>query len=382
MTLPAASNTRRGASVVSAQSNATRSRKRARTYDLSSDEDNSESDYAPSEPDSPSAEKSARQAKKMHDAPVLKKARTGIMGSSAATSKPQPRAQVEKVPGKNGFGFKSKPTPKPMTPTKTQWREPAPLVSSSPVPASSPQSPSVRGRAPAPKAKPVRASNMAGKKFIPLPSKRAAARKAEDKIHGYFEADEEFRTECAIEDDVEEARLPEDMRRMSITPSPSDSQLAAEFQEVLEDAESGASEHDETVEMLVDIQEPTTAAASVLSDARTHTQTGPSALTAKDNDNTWTSWAHTRARGDRHIAKNPHLQPTVEDDDSEADISEYILVNGIIVRKDQVEGLDLTGCAQQAMISRAIGAGRPGREEGRGMGYWERLKSTVGCRMS
>jgi hypothetical protein len=56
--------------------------------------------------------------------------------------------------------------------------------------------------------------------------KRTAALKAKDAIRDQYQDTEKFATECAIEaaDQLEDARLPEDMGRMSITPSPQDAE--------------------------------------------------------------------------------------------------------------------------------------------------------------
>jgi hypothetical protein len=118
-------------------------------------------------------------------------------------------------------------------------------------------------------------------KFIPSPSKRRAALASEDKTRGIYQDLEEFTTECAVEDadQLEDARLPEDMRRMSITPAP---QVVGE----------------ETVDVL--------------------------STPATENNN-------DRTNGDRH-----RYQATVIDDESEPDISEYMYINGIIVRKGDV----------------------------------------------
>jgi hypothetical protein len=103
--------------------------------------------------------------------------------------------------------------------------------------------------------------------------KRTAALKAKDAIRDQYQDTEKFATECAIEaaDQLEDARLPEDMGRMSITPSPQDA---------------------ETVDTLV-------------------------APPNKD-----------RLR---------YQAAVVDEDDSEADISEYIYVNGVILHRGSHE---------------------------------------------
>ncbi|KAF2821878.1 hypothetical protein CC86DRAFT_426444 [Ophiobolus disseminans] len=361
LTLQAATqHGQRSHSITSVRTVGTESRKRPQEFELSDGED-SQDDYEPSEPDSPSVEKSARKATKTKEVPVTKKSRA-LDGT--AISKPQPR--VERVKGKNGFGFKYAPTQTPKTPTSASWREPTSLMFSSPA-VSSPKSPSIR--VPAPKLK-APAAKKGGKKFIPQPGKRRAAVAAEGRIHGYFEAAAEFNTECAIEDDVEEARLPDEMRRLSMTPSPPNSQLAAEFGEVSTNSEDGESEPTESVDMLVN-PELTSASSNKAG--------------VKDNAYNWTAGTHTRAGGDRNATK---YQATVADvdDDSDLDISEYTFVNGVIVRKDQIGELGLM-LATQTMTSRAIKAGRPGREKlrvaaSRSLGYWARLRGEGGCSMS
>lgn len=202
VTLPA-SRDQRGISItsrtskVSPQTGVPRLRKRRVEVSVSSDEEDSESsDYAPSEPDSPLADKSARRAR---NEPVAKKTRT--MTSSASTY------QHASTKTKNAFGFKvirpqpragsaasNAATKKPSTPAPTASKKPS---------------------TPAPRSAPTPA--------FTHPSKRRAARDAELKTQKIFEDLEEFNTECVIEeaDQFEDARLPKDMQRMSITPAPS-----------------------------------------------------------------------------------------------------------------------------------------------------------------
>jgi hypothetical protein len=208
LTFPAPSRTQRGVSVASRPTNtssrtgATQSRKRHFKGNLSSDEEDAVSDYAPSEPDSPSADKKNRKDKEI---PASKK---GKMADGAA--KPKVPVRVEHAQGKNSFGFKplAKAQPKTSAPSPTAAKKPTPS-SSKPAANSAPQ-------------------ELAEKETF---SRRKAARKAENKIHGYFEEEEEFVTECAIEDanHVEQAWLPDHMRGLSMTPAPSEGKVASEF---------------------------------------------------------------------------------------------------------------------------------------------------------
>jgi hypothetical protein len=313
-TLPTLAQFQRGGFVASAHGNTTQVRKRALIHELSSDDEGgSDDEYEPSDSDSPTLLTPTKDAK---DAHVLKKAK--VTHGAAVSSKPQ-----STITAKNPFGFKQKITAKPKVST--------PLTPKASTPAASLPKPAPARATPAPK--------KSAKKPLFQPGKRRAAQAAESRIQSLYETESHYNTESAIEeaDHIEEPRLPvEGLRRMSLTPAPSEGQEAAEFG--------------------VDA-------------ARTQTN-------AKDN--TWTKWTHTRAGGDRV----PNLQATVEDadDDSEAEISEFIYVDGVIVRKDQVQELGLTSGLQD------MRAGASGRVRGRekGKGYWERVKEGVreGCRMS
>jgi hypothetical protein len=312
-----------------------RESKRKKSIDLSSDEDE-ESDYAPSEPVSPSANKSTRQTK---DVSVVKKCKL-IYGYGFA-SKVAPR--VETVQGKNEYGFRSTPIPKPRllatiaTPPSTTGTESAQSTPTDPnksslgrfttsAPSQSPYAHRSRIRppttvtqakskvAPAPK-------NIFNKKPVLQPGRRLAALAAENKIHGYFEKEKEFMTECVIEeaDQMEDVGLPEAMHRMSIPPSP-------QRQDVQSDVENDAS-----AEVLIDTKLHTPRASSYR-----HLNTANSHVTAKARRGK--SWTNDRVNSDRHLARR---QTMVEDDDSELAISECISVDGIIVRIEQLEDLDL-----------------------------------------
>jgi hypothetical protein len=270
---------------------------------LSSDEDEDpESDYAPSEPDSPFLNQSMKQTKITH---TMKKTKTNDGSRFAAKCTPR----VEKVMGKNGYGFKITPAPKPK------------LGVSSTLPSGTP-APSVRQSSEAiqPKSKaatPTFRKTMK-KDPIPQPSKRRAAIAAENKIQNFFENIEEFETELAIEeaDHMETARLPDSMRSMSITPSPAS-------QEVIVDTES--------VDMLVETELP----------------------------RGFKTWSQTRSTGDRVL-----FQASVADADySEADSSEYMSIGGVIVRKE----MELTS-NEQAMTSEATRTGKRGGK----LGVWGR----------
>jgi hypothetical protein len=290
-TLAAEVRTQRGVSATSRASSMsfhtgmTANRKRKPTFDLSDEED--VSDYAPSEPDSPLADKPTRPA----GGPIVKKSKASN-GSSVASNVSSRAGQPVR---KNTFGFKTTTLSKPKlsttltTTTGTPRKIPGLTVSAPSSKSSMGRSASSIGRQPtlarppaSAQVKPKPASR--AKKSQPHTSnsyfgKRAAALKAEDAIHSQYQDTEEFATECAIEaaDQIEDARLPEDMGRMSITPAPQDA---------------------ETVDMLA---------------------------TPPNKD---------RLRYQAAVA---------DEDDSEADISEYIYVNGVILHRgshEEREGAD------------------------------------------
>jgi hypothetical protein len=253
-------------------------RKRKVELNLSSDEDDDEvSDYAPSEPDSPSAEKSARQAKNIPAGKKIKAA-TGI-GTAQ---------RVQKVSGKNGYGFKYALASKPK-PAATPTPSPSTLnkKSTPPTPGSLSKAPATLTSATTAKtkAKPE-PNNLSKMNFVPQPSKRRAALEAENKIQDMYEDEEEFVTESAIEaaDEIEDARLPDDMRRMSITPAPRSVASQDSFTKF------------EDEEMLIDTAE---------------------------KDYNYITWTEDRVGGDRHVSKQPgsRYQATVEDDDDYAELA-------------------------------------------------------------
>jgi hypothetical protein len=275
------------------------SRKRKPTFDLSDDED--VSDYAPSEPDSPLAGKPSR----LVEGHIVKKSKTSN-GSSVASNV---SSRVGQPVRKNPFGFKTTTLSKPKLPTASPHKTHVPTASAtSKSSANRPASSS--GRQPSP----ARTPTSAQAKSKPGPAakkpqyhtsnsyfgKRAAAVKAEDKIHNIYQDTEEFATELAIEvaDELEDAHLPEDMGRMSITPGPQDA---------------------ETVVMLA---------------------TPPS-------------------------KKRQRYHATVADeDDSEADISEFIYINGVIVHKGSLEERELTSGGQTTTSGVTRAGGRGGRAQG------------------
>jgi hypothetical protein len=219
-TLPPSPRNQCGASIawrtsdVSARTDSTQGRKRKISIDLSSDEEDI-SDYTPSEHDSPSV---AHAGKLVKDVPALKKTKTAS-GSGVAT---KTASRFGKAPGKNAFGFKTlvapKSKPKPAT---TPSRAPGKHTASSTTTAC----PSSK---PKPSTTPI----------LQL-SKRRAALRAESAIHGLFDDELEFATQCAIEaaDQMEDARLPETISRMSITPAPQDESVAM-LRDTVEDSGS------------------------------------------------------------------------------------------------------------------------------------------------
>lgn len=330
-TLPAQSRSEREMSVSSrtsvnsALTGLSHGRKR-KEFNLNDDEEDV-SDYAPSEPNSPSAARSAKGSKNI---PAIKK--TKILNEF-----------MNKTKGKNGYGFKPAATPKPKPGTSSSSSSTSVKkrsTASSTVPSKPAAAPVtvVRASSTMPRkgiavvrAKPATTSKhgpVLKKKFVPQPSRRRAAMHAENKIQGYFEDTKEFETECAIEDadQLEHARLPENFCRMSFTPV------------------SG----DESVEMLM--------------------ERAPSP--SPSSQYTYDSWTRDRAHGDRNMAKKAGA--TVEDkEDEEADISEYMSVNGVIVRRPEDEELDLTGSEQDTISGTRGGEG----------GWWGRVKGAMGCRM-
>lgn len=200
-TLPAQSLSGRGTSVSSraschsARTGVSHSRKRATEYSLSDDDENV-SDYAPSEPDSPSADASKR-AHGGRDVPVVKKSKIASNVSQAT--------QFHKNKGKNGYGFKPAVVPKPK-PTKSSFssntsaKKPSlalSTMSSKPAPVgvtiSRKGSTFARSKPTASTSK----STIKKKHFVPQPSRRRAAMHAENKIADIFDDNEEFATERA-----------------------------------------------------------------------------------------------------------------------------------------------------------------------------------------
>lgn len=196
----------------SARTGVTRGQKRVRQFQVSSDED--ESDYAPSEPDSPLANN--KPIKNTRGLPAVKKSK--VADGPAVESKP--RTENEKMKGK--FGFKTAPA-----------RAPTTRPASSAFKAKTPASPKYPAK----------------KKFLPRPTRRAAAKVAENKLHKYYEAEKEFQTSLAIEeaDELEEAVLPERMSSISIMSALSNGQKVASAREALSNGDElvGLLVHDE-----------------------------------------------------------------------------------------------------------------------------------------
>jgi len=338
-TSPAA-RTQRGESIASRPSNTSsrtstqQKRKRPFEANLSS---GGESDWAPSEPDSPGANKLSRKDK---ETPASKKSKA----ADGSASKPKATYGT-----KNGFGFKTITATQPSTAAQSKKSAPStPVKSSKPIADSKPKSTF--------KSKSARQTSP-----IMQPSKRRAAMQAENKINVILEVEKGFKTESVIEeaDRIEEpARLTGHMRQLSITPAPSESQLRSESLGTSRDTNAGS---------YMDTDDE---------DARPIARPSRTRTTASASD-AWKAHCDKRARGDRHIARH---QPMVEDDDLEADISEYLYIHGVIVRKDQLRDVRLTG-GDQTTTSRAIAAGRRGGDErSREKGYWGRLRE--GCWMS
>ncbi|KAH4223435.1 hypothetical protein HBH69_142120 [Parastagonospora nodorum] len=245
-TLPASPCGQRGASVLSRASltsrrtGATQSRKRPMVISMSSDEDSdSQSDYAPSENASPIDGEPPKPTKHAHTA---KKTKTNDGAEVPIKAKPR----VQKVMGRKGYGFKFAPTL-----GKTVAKSSKSAV-----------------RRPATEPRRTNAPKTVKKTPVPEFARRRAAVAAKGRIQNIFDSDEEFETELAIEeaDHIESARLPDDMRRMSLTPSPPD---------------------EDSVDALA---EP----------------------------GSFKEWSQLRSTGDRKA----RLQGIVEDDDSEVDIGE------------------------------------------------------------
>jgi hypothetical protein len=288
VTFPAESRTQRGAfatsraSSISAHTGVSPNRKRVFTIDLSSNEEDV-SDYTPSEPESLLASKSDKALQ----SPNFKRIKA-LNGSAVASKIP---SRVDKAVHKRNHGFKSmtipKPGPKSTSATTTSASRKTSARYEPPSARAGSTHPSPATNKAKPKAAPA-AKRTHQNKFIPQPSKRRAALASENKTRDIYQGIEEFITACAVEDadQLEDAQLPEDMGRMSITPAP---QVVG----------------DETVDML---------------------STPPAA-----KGNTSNSSTIDRTDGDRS-----RCQATAADDESEPDISEYMYVNGIIVRKGDV----------------------------------------------
>jgi hypothetical protein len=311
ITLPVTPDGQRRATTTSQSShpsprpNLLQNRKRKVELHLSSDEEDDQvSDYAPSERDSPLAGKSTRQAK---DDPAAKKSKA-VTGIAIAQ-------RVEKVSGKNGYGFKyslaSKPKP-------AAHLGPPSGKKSNKATASTPRSP---GDESATLSKSTAKTNLKVSaavkhlpktKYVPQPGKRRAAMRAENKIQDIFEDEEDFITKSAIEDadQLEAARLPEDLRRMSITPAPRSVASQDSFTNF---------EDEETMEM------------------EAENSTAPKGYG-------YGSWTQDRVSGDRHVSKKPRsrYQATVEDADSELDVSKHTSLQGPCVRRSKEAESDLT----------------------------------------
>lgn len=369
LALPASPHSQRGDSIVSRTSDnsgctgASQKRKRTVEHSLSSDEDEDPaSDYAPSEPDSPRPSEPARRAK---GAPVAKKSKV------APALKTTPR--VERFMGKNGYGFKIKPVPKPKLDTANALSSTA-SKSSAPTPSSitrkvPPHSrvPTARSSTEATKPKPrpipVSKKRTLRKKPIPQPSKRRAAVAAEGKIQDIFDKVEGYETKSTSgeADDTDDTRLPDGMSCMGITPVPA-SQVDAESVDMLVESES---EQYHT-------PPPSRAGSNIASKSPNNPKSPPG----------FDDWTKSRRTGDRHMSTQPksRFQATVEDDESEPDIGEYMSIDDIIIGKDQIKELELTD-ESQATTLRAINAGRrQGRV--RRLGGWERVRDVIGCRVS
>lgn len=159
-----------------------------------------------------------------------------------------------------------------------------------------------------PKAKPL------SRILFSSPSRRAASRRAEDKIQGYFTAEEEFHTKTAIEDAnaFEESAMFTGMRSMSLTPGAKGRVVGGD--EMGETVESLALPDDSVNDMVQDLQ--------------------------NDGD-----------AGGKVVDQGNYRRPTVRDAgengeedevDEEVDISEYIYTNGIILHVSQIEDYVLT----------------------------------------
>ncbi|KAH7075257.1 hypothetical protein FB567DRAFT_187140 [Paraphoma chrysanthemicola] len=308
--LPATSSRQRSASVIiglsETPSRATQTRKRVREIILSSDED--ESDYTPSEPDSSSPKQSTRE----HRGPQISK-----------KAKVHRNLCAENLRGKNSFGFKVKTRPSvpstPPTPPKTPSTTSRPatafapglLAERDPAMLESPfdHTSLLRGQS-ASKSKPDLPRAPVSRKFAldnPLPptGKRRAALAAENRIHGYFEETEQLATECAIDDanQREEARLPEDVRRMSVIPSssPSNDQSV--------DAEDGVER--------IDHAEPHGGSGTSSGSLKPKSPCQFDNRLHERSKNSWSSWTQARLSGDRHLSK---FQATIVDDADEPTI--------------------------------------------------------------
>jgi hypothetical protein len=422
-TLPVTPRSQYGEPIISPTSEASSptsakaSRKRVREVELSSDEDE-ESDYAPSEPDSPLAYKSNKDVRVNLG---VKKARVTYGQGSVAKMPPRVMNSVGKK-----FGFKPKPVVgqgSPMLPVMaarmpgarfpsltTPRVAPKPASNKAVTTLATPESPSVRTSSKQPAS--MRAPPKKLPKHLQPPSKRRAALAAETKIHEICEFEEEVRNESAIDDadameeaePVREQRLRADMRGLSITPAPSNRHVVDDMDSVEHLVESESpNESARGDEMIVDTESEQGQPLSTPSAFRSTFSNASDGFIQEDrNDGVYSRshFLHDRALGDRRHAK----ATTSNSDEEDLDISEYLYINGVIWRKGDIEELDLTDDTQ-VTTSRATGAGRQGLEcvrgdenEGRGLeegdvggsekiggskkGFWESRGWWRGCATS
>lgn len=312
----AARNSDRGTSVTSqttissSRPKVTRGRKRL-IIDLSSDEE--ASDYSPPSDDNEidstkgdrKGNKGIKEGRKQGPGLATKKSRHCPPPLSAMT--PSPVSSK----GKNGFGFQVSPQLK----AKTESQAPLSLSCKPP-------------RRPGGRAQPTASSRVSKQttKFTTTASIPRSPRKAKqsalDKIAELSERDtllwtEETTAEASKQKQAESGILEEvrsGMRSMSITPVPSTAKDSKE------EGDGLANKSDDT---------------NAETPRRRTNSRFTVRLDSKRNEG-WESWTHSRSQGDRHLAKQRVLISDDEHEDSEPDISEYTVQNGIIVHHDGV----------------------------------------------
>lgn len=274
-------------------------RKRKKEISLSSDENASL--YSPSDSDAPLLACRTRKLLRKFRANKTKSS----PGSAAGSNLPQ---KEDRINGKNLYGFKPKhnfesSTLNPGPEKKIQKASGENVPNSENITKSlsnaqaaiSPSTPMKRST------DPVKNGKKESKSTLGY-SRRSAAVTAGDRIQRHYEESEELFTQDAIENDVDyEFNLSDRSRDMSITPRV--------------------------------VKPPTKTSFSTNKSSR-----GTSVFSQDGkNSKSWKEWCEQRQCGDRYVNKHTARQATVEDDNDDLDISEYVFCNGVIYHKSQKE---------------------------------------------